>query len=193
MKKNIFIAIVILYSFLLIGCIEKGVSKNTVYVVNKEDDYKEFAKKVSQIDIDSADLGEITKTLGEPVKYIWEEKTFNREDLPHRYIMVYSEEFHIYMIDKKIQELRFYGPSFIANDSLHVGLKLDEVIKIIGEPRKIVVKEKCEYENGVLYKDILGNRGYCYYQRLDKNVRVFFRNYEVSALYYTSSNYPSNQ
>ena len=45
-----------------------------------------------------------------------------------------------------------------------------------------------EYKDGILYKDINGEKGYCYYGREDKNVRLFFWDYKVTAIYVTANN-----
>lgn len=188
--KRFFLSSILIYCLIVLsGCTDKIITENTVYVVNENENHKDLAIKISQIDIDSDDLEDITRILGEPVKYIWGKNILNKEKLPDLYIMVYAESFHIFMANNRVAELRFYDSSFLVNNSLNVGLKLDEVIKVMGEPKKVELGKECGFEEGILYKDILGDKGLCYYQRLDKNVRIFFRNYKVSALYYTSSDF----
>jgi len=49
--------------------------------------------------------------------------------------------------------------------------------------------EQIGWVNNVLYKDIEGTKGRCYYHRPDHNVRFFFSNYKVKAMYITRSDY----
>jgi hypothetical protein len=44
---------------------------------------------------------------------------------------------------------------------------------------------KLEFKNNVLYEDVDDEKGYCYYHRSDKSVRMFFRDYKVIALFIT--------
>jgi len=94
------------------------------------------------------------------------------------------------MRENKIVELRHeYDFSYVFRDKLRFGSTLDEVFEVIGHPEKIVEGEKNLFEDGVLYKDIDGRNGYCYYARSDQNVRLWFSDYKIIAIYMTRSDY----
>ena len=60
---------------------------------------------------------------------------------------------------------------------------------MIGQPKSTVVGKQNKYEDGVLYKDIDGRPGFCYYGRKDKGTRMFFAKYKVIALYVTRTGF----
>jgi serine protease AprX len=145
--------------------------------------------KVAQLDINTADLDDVIRIFGEPEKYFWQGKTFIKDNLPSIYIAAYPDDFYILIGGGKISELRFEGPGsgYVYRDKLKIGSSLDEVIKVVGQPKQIVQKQAMPRiaEDGVLYKDINGRKGYCYYGRRDSGVRFFFLNEKVAALYVT--------
>jgi len=59
----------------------------------------------------------------------------------------------------------------------------------LGKTKEVVIGEEIGFKDGVLYKDILGEKGYCYYSRSDKNVRMFFKDNKLSALYVLRSDF----
>jgi subtilisin family serine protease len=67
-----------------------------------------------------------------------------------------------------------------------VGSSLDEVIEAVGQPLRTVTGQAIKWEDGVLYKDVDGRKGQCYYKPADQNIRFFFADYKVSALYLTA-------
>jgi hypothetical protein len=143
--------------------------------------------KVSQLDINTANLDDVIRIFGEPEQYIWGGKTFTKDNLPSTYLAAYQDNFYILISRGKISELRFEGPGsgYVYRDKLKVGSSLDEVLKLVGQPKEIVEKQAMPRiaQDGVLYKDINGRKGYCYYGRRDQGVRFFFLNYNVTALY----------
>jgi len=154
----------------------------------------EFAKqlptKIEQLDIDTADLEQVKEIFGKPAQYIWGAETFTEDNLPRQYILVYPSHFHIYMRDNQIIELRHeHNFNYIFRDKLRAGSTLEEVFEVIGHPKKTVVGEKNRFEDGVLYKDIEGRKGHCYYGRYDQNLRLWFGNYKVAAIYMTRNGY----
>ncbi len=54
---------------------------------------------------------------------------------------------------------------------------------MLGPPSETVVGKPLAFAANVLYKDFDGRKGFCYYARPDQNVRLFFRDYKVCALY----------
>jgi hypothetical protein len=167
-----------------------------VWISEQEDDEdEEFTKqlpaKIKQLDIDTADLEEVKEIFGKPLKYVWGKKTFTEDNLPRQYILDYPSDFSVYMRGNKIIEIRHGDESsYIFRGKLRCGSTLDEVFEVLGHPEKIV-KGKNEYKNGVLYKDIDGRKGHCYYRRSDQNVRLWFSDYKIGAIYMTRSDYGS--
>jgi bla regulator protein BlaR1 len=70
-----------------------------------------------------------------------------------------------------------------------VGDSLERALDVIGKPVKTVVGKENNFEDGVLYKDIEGRKGYCYYARTDRKIRLWFGNYKIMSIYTTRSNY----
>ena len=145
--------------------------------------------KLAQLDIDTAELDDVIRIFGEPAEYLWGDKTFTKDNLPGTYLAVYPNGFGVLMSRGKVSELRFEGPDtgYVFRDKIRAGTSLDEVLKVLGQPNMIVEGRKMppSVKDGVLYKDIDGKKGYCYYSRRDQGIRFFFLNYKVSALYTT--------
>jgi len=154
----------------------------------------EFARqlpaKIKQLDIDKADLEQVKKIFGKPAQYIWGSDNFTEDNLPKQYILVYPSKFRVFMSNNKIVEIRHEsGFNYVFRGKLRFGSTLDEVFEVVGHPEKIVVGKENKFENGVLYKDIDGRKGHCYYARSDQNVRLWFLDYKIIAIYMTRSDY----
>lgn len=144
---------------------------------------------VAQLDIDTADINDVIAIFGEPMEYVWEGKYFTRDNLPDRYVARYPYGFNIWMYSGRISEVRFesLADDYLFGGRIHVGSSLDEVLEVVGKPRETVRDRPCGWEDGVLYENIDRIPGYCYYQRNDQNVRFFFQDYKVIALYLMGS------
>jgi hypothetical protein len=145
--------------------------------------------KVEQLDIGTSALNDVIRIFGEPKKYLWGRKTFTKDNLPEVYIAQYEKGFNIVMIEGYVDELRFESPAadYIFQKKIRVGSSLNEVLNVVGQPAETVIGQALPgiAKDGILYKDINGEKGYCYYAREDKGVRFFFANYKVTALYIT--------
>ena len=145
--------------------------------------------KIARLSHPGATEKEVLQELGEPTKYIWGNKTFNKDNLPNTsYILAYPQGVEVVVNGGLVQELRSeggQGRGFIWQGKLHIGSTLDEVLKALGPPSETVVGKPLGFDAGVLYKDIDGKKGYCYYARPDQNIRCFFVNNQVTALYVT--------
>jgi serine protease AprX len=156
---------------------------------NLRDEPAHINEQVAQLDIDAARLDDVIRIFGEPEKYLWGRQTFTKSNLPSTYVAAYySNRLHIVMSGGKISELRFQGPGtgYVYKGKLQVGSSLDEALDVLGQPKEIVQGRAIEWKDGVLYKDINGTKGRCYYQRADQNIRIFFGDYKVAALYLTA-------
>ena len=147
--------------------------------------------KVAQLEIGSATLDDVIRIFGEPAKYIWARETFTKDNLPGVYIAAYPNDIHVVIGAGKVSELRFEGPGagYLFKDKLKIGSSLEDVLATLGKPKEIVEGKPNEFKENVLYKDINGRKGLCYYHRPGDNVRIFFLNYRITSLYLTSSEY----
>jgi len=145
--------------------------------------------KVAQLDIGKATLDDVVRIFGEPEKYFRGRETFTKDNLPSTYIAAYPDDFSVVISRGKVNELRFEGQAggYIFKDKLHVGSPLDEVLRVLGQPTEIVKGQANGWKDGVLYKDINGRKGHCYYSRKGQGIRIFFMNYKITALYVTST------
>lgn len=151
----------------------------------------EFARtlqsKVDQLDISKATLEDVTKLFGEPGQYLWGSEEFTRDQLPQRYVMFYPAGFRIAMYSGRIGELRFERPGlgYVFDGKLKLGSSLEDALKVLGPPTETVTGKKCEFKDRVLYQDMNGRTGYGYYSCQDRNVRMFFDDDKIIALYVT--------
>ncbi|MHC4647396.1 MAG: hypothetical protein ACYTBJ_18040 [Planctomycetota bacterium] len=150
-----------------------------------------LSEKVDKFKIDAATLNDVIKTFGQPVKYVWGAQVLDRKDLPRRYVVIYPSGFRVFMADNKVVELRHEGPEtgYVWHDKLRVGSSLEQAIETLGEPSRTVTGAKNLCVDGVLYEDIEGRKGYCYYSRADQDVRLWFADYKIAAIYMTRNDY----
>jgi bla regulator protein BlaR1 len=147
-----------------------------------------FPEKIQQLDIDTATLDKVIEIFGEPTQYVWGDKTFTKDSLPVNYILIYPDGFNVFMQGNSIVELRYFNPGYPVH-SVEVGSSLENVLEAVGQPAETVAGQPNGWKDGVLYKDIDGRKGFCYYHRADKSVRFFFLDYKVKALFETRSDY----
>lgn len=148
-------------------------------------------EKVSQLDMNNSTLDDVIKVFGEPEKYVWGRETFTKDNLPSTYIAsYYSGKFKVVISRGKVNEIRFeHGEiGYVYKGKIRIGSTLDDVLEVTGQAKETIVGKPLPRiaENGVLYKDIDGTKGYCYYKPAGQNVRFFFGDYKVSALYLTA-------
>lgn len=147
-------------------------------------------ERIEQLDIDTADLEQVKEIFGKPAQYIWGKETFTEDNLPNQYILMYPGNFRIYMQQNQIVELRHeHGFKYVYRDRLQAGSTLDEVFDVIGLPDNTIQGEKNSFADNVLYKDIAGRKGHCYYARSDQDLRLWFADYKLIGIYMTRSDY----
>ncbi|MHC4618282.1 MAG: S8 family serine peptidase [Planctomycetota bacterium] len=159
--------------------------------VTTEEFRRGFQEKADKFKIDTATLEDVRKIFGEPSEYVWGEQVFDRENLPRRYVAFYPDGFHVFVADNRVIEVRHEGPGtgYAWRGKLQVGSSLEEVLEVVGQPAETVEGEPIGFKDGVLYKDINGRKGHCYYARIDQRVRFFFGDYRVAGLYVTRSDF----
>lgn len=142
-------------------------------------------QKVASLDMTNADLDDVIAVFGEPQRYFWQTQTFTKNNLPAAFIAQYDDNISVVMTNGKISELRFEkrDTGYRFEGKLGIGSTLQEAIEVLGQPERTVENQACDYADKVLYKDIDGRKGYCYYQRSDKHIRIFFGNNNITALY----------
>ncbi|RPI75216.1 MAG: hypothetical protein EHM45_15465, partial [Desulfobacteraceae bacterium] len=166
---------------------------NAIYLTDQP--VPEMNQKIAKHDFENADLAKVINVFGEPLKYMWGDQEFPKNNLPENYCAIYPQDFMIWMSRGRAYEVRFhsdaleyewpYNSTGIWGGPIKVGSSLEDVIYMVGQPIETVVGQACDYRDKVLYKDIDGQTGRCYYSRSDQNVRFFFWDYKVSALYLT--------
>ena len=141
-------------------------------------------EQVARLNLDKATLEDVIQVFGEPKSYAWEGKTFTRDSLPSVYILNYTDSFQVLMLEGRIGELRFQGADcgYAYRGKLRVGSSLEEALAVVGPPARTVEGGLVEGQDGVLYKDVDGMKGDCYYSRADQHIRLFFDGYKVAGL-----------
>ena len=148
---------------------------------------KNIDSKIARLSKPGTTVEDTIRTLGEPKNYVWGDRTFQKNKLPERYIALYPGGVSVVVSDGNVVELRSEGkgPGFSYRGKLHLGSSLDDVLDVLGQPTDTVTGKPLGFDPGVLYKDIDGKRGYDYYARPDQNIRCFFQNNNMVALYVT--------
>ncbi|MCH4885928.1 hypothetical protein EZV73_00045 [Acidaminobacter sp. JC074] len=188
--KKIMIGIIVI---LIIGLAYMGFNMERIFATSSPTFIGEFVSnetvldKIDQIDIETSTRQDIISLYGEPESYIWEDETYVESNLSGHYIMVYSDDFNIWMIDDQIIELRFYDDFYECESGIKVGMTKDEVLELLGNPNEIRTGTSNGYIDGVYYDQIDG-KNYDYYQRSDLNIRMFLDKDVVFALYVMRDN-----
>jgi len=171
-----------------------GLAEAWAAMPSDEEFRRSFPEKIARLDIDTANLDRVIEVLGKPAQFMWGNESYTRDTLPSHYLMIYPDRFSIHMADNKIVELRYNKPGYFFRDKLQVGSTLEDVLEVVGEPKETVEGKKVkghesEFKAGILYKDLDGKKGDCYYPRPDQKVRFFFEDNKVRELYVVSSLY----
>ena len=141
---------------------------------------------IAKLNHPGATVKEVVQVLGRPQKYMWNNKTIDPDNpLNTTYIMVYPQSVMVEVSHSLVVELRSEGNGrgFIWQGGLRLGSSLDEALQVLGPPSSSVVGKPLDFADGVLYKDIEGQRGYGYYARAGQKIRLFFSDDKVVALY----------
>ncbi|MHC4511507.1 MAG: hypothetical protein ACYTAO_21580 [Planctomycetota bacterium] len=95
------------------------------------------------------------------------------------------------MSNDKVVELRHEGPGtgYAWRGKLRVGDSLGQALNVVGQPKETLEGQENRFEDKVLYKDIDGRKGHCYYALTEKDVRLWFMDYKLGAIYMTRSDY----
>ncbi len=155
----------------------------------------EINAKVAKLNINTANLDKVIKIFGEPTEYVWENKTYTKNKLPPTYLASFPNGFSIVMSGGKVTELRHTQAGYIWRGKIQVDDSLEKVLKVIGKPKKMITGQAMPKiaSDQVLYKDINGEQGHCYYSNKIKGVRLFFRDYKVTALYVTRNDFSGRE
>lgn len=147
--------------------------------------------KIERLDIDKAGRNDVIKIFGEPIKYVWGmQQVFDKNALPACYVMVYPGNFHVFVINDRVIEVRFENPSdYVFGNGLIVGSSIEKAFSVLGQPVAVVDGKPNDFKDDVFYKNIDGKKGYGYYARPDKNIRIWTFDNKVKAIYLTRSNY----
>jgi hypothetical protein len=158
-----------------------------MFTIDTMKESKEFMAKVNEVNIDDATVDDIIRVLGQPLSYHGKgNKTLTQDDLPEQYAMQYPNYFWVYIYKGKLVEFQLGEDcatlGYVFRNKIGIGSSLGEVLEVTGQPIKTVEGQPNGWENGVLYKDINGKIGECYYERREQGVRIFFKDYKVTTL-----------
>lgn len=143
-----------------------------------------ITKQVGQLDLNKATLRDAIRIFGEPQSYSWEGRAFTRDNLPQTYALVYGDDFSVLMNAGRVAELRFTGAGagYTYQERLRVGSSLEEALIVLGRPDETVEGGPVGWQDRVLYRDVDGKKGDCFYSRKDRHIRLFFSDYRVTTL-----------
>jgi beta-lactamase regulating signal transducer with metallopeptidase domain len=149
--------------------------------------------KIARLNKKGATVEEAIQVLGEPRDYAMGTNYFAKTNLPDSYLLGYPGGIEVWIVRGKVAELRSLkpGPGFSFRN-LHLGSSLNEVMKEVGRPSKVVTGESLAWilnpaapdtsVAGVLYKDIDGTRGFGYYHQPKQHLRFFLKDDKVIGL-----------
>jgi serine protease AprX len=141
--------------------------------------------KMAQLSKRGTTVQDVIRALGEPEKYSWGTNILNKTNLPGFYVLQYPQGVQAVIDGGQVGELRTEqpGPGFTWHGKLRLGSSLEEALNMLPPPSKTVVGKPLGFAANVLYKDIDGEKGHCYYCCPDQGVRLFFWENKVCALY----------
>jgi hypothetical protein len=141
--------------------------------------------KLGKLDIETATFDDVLALFGKPLSLRWKNETYSMDDRPESFVAGYPEGFSVVIDYNRVDELRFTAPGagFVFAGKLRIGSSLDTALEVLGPPKRTVVGGEVAYRSGVLYKDIGGKEGHCYYGRRDRGIRLFFLGYKIHGLY----------
>ena len=143
--------------------------------------------KIAQLAKKGAGPEDAVRLLGEPQRYSWGRKNFKKDALPDTYLMEYPGGVRVLISGGLVGELRSEepGPGFTWQSKLRLGSSLEQAQQVMGPPTETLIGKPLAFNAGVLYKDVEGKPGSCYYARPERNLRCFFEDYKIVALYVT--------
>jgi len=145
-----------------------------------------FPEKIKQLNIDTTTPEQVIRIFGEPLRYKSNNKDYTKDNLPDNYSMAYPDKLKVCVRNKLVKELRYKKPGYPVY-SVEVGALFEQVFNAVGRPTETIRGESIEYKSGVLYMDIVGMTGCCYYKPVGKNVEYIFQNYRVEEIRQISS------
>jgi hypothetical protein len=145
---------------------------------------KDVNAKLNQLNIGKTTRAELIDLFGKPLSYRYGMQTFEETNLPERYTMAYPDGFSVFMIGNHIRNLHFKTPGYFFHEKIQVGSSVEEVFEVLGQPKETIEgQEKSKISRyDVLYKDIDGRKGHCFYESRKHGVAMWFVNDNVHEL-----------
>jgi hypothetical protein len=121
----------------------------------------------------------VTPNEGRP-----EARPFTKDNLPDFYVMRYPGDVEVSMAGGHISKLEFGKDSgYVWSGRLRIGSSLADALKVIGPPNQTVTGEESGFrEDGVLYTEIGGRKGFGFYARSNQGIAVSFTDGKVTSL-----------
>ncbi len=144
----------------------------------------DFAAKVARLDLDRADRKAVIQQLGEPASYTSGPQMLDPNHLPSRYAMLYPAGVQVILSDDRILRVAVFARGYVVREKIEVGTSLEEVFAVLGPPRRTVENAAGDEavrnpEDGVLYKDIDGDKGTCLYRSQSQGLIFLFMDQRV--------------
>ena len=141
--------------------------------------------KINQLFGKALAVRNVRRILGKPLGLYWGSHIHDG-NFPFYYIMSYPGGVGVGISEDVAIEIRseLPGPGFTYR-GLHLGSSLEDVLATVGQPEEVVVGKPLRFVNGTLYKDADGAKGLSYYSRSEYDVRFFFVDDKVVAMYVT--------
>ena len=150
---------------------------------------KNINSNLALLDINKATADNVIDVFGKPLSYQFGSDFFEEDNLPELYCMNYPGYFMVMIHENQV---RSWGseevPGYTFSDSIQIGSTVDEVLRELGPPAKVVEGFKFgggKFKDNVLYKNMNGRKGYCYYATISKGkrIRMFFMGNKMFSLH----------
>lgn len=138
---------------------------------------------IPTLNLATTTLDDLIRILGLPLAYSWGSVTYTRDNLPRFYILKYPLKINIFMHNEYIIEIEINTAAFMFSNGLHIGSSLEQVLEKLGPPLQTKHGQSSDFKDSILYLDIGGEEGACYYSREDKGIRFYFKNNMVRSIY----------
>lgn len=148
---------------------------------------KNINAKLALLDINKSTVDDVIAVLGEPGGYRFEQRNyFDKDHLPETYNMMYPGHF-IVSIHKN--HVMLWGsflipgyevPGFVFSDSIQLGMSIEDVFKILGQPAKIIDGFKGDESMRIMFEDnvsyanmnINKRKGFSFYRYDDHREKI---------------------
>ena len=150
---------------------------------------RDINEKIAALNIDTATLDDVIRIFGNPSAFSRDRRYFTKNNLPSSYFMSYPDDLTIQMVGGKVRDIRIAKPGYVFPGGIQVGSPMEDALAALPKPKAIVERELTNIRDGVLYKDIQGDKGWSFYARPDRGAWFMFAGGNVFYLSLTRSDF----